>query len=920
MRNIHQKKNDLGRFDSLEHLWRCLPKGALPGDYAHVGNDIFVWDEHQHNWMLDTYANTDAYLLLQQTGDLDLMGDLRVGGRMTARQHARFKGDVTIEGNLDCRYVKQHDRGFFPHSGTLLQAVPTPKKGDWALVGIDERPQLWQCTTPGEWERVGVVNLENAFDLEAYNKTRDIVEDIARMGYVFEGVAFPQTNPRRTNDHNIFYLSSQPGTYVHFDNIEVHQVSALLWNLDENKQGRWSAVALLDDIVVDTRNITDGAVTLEKLSDGVLKHIDDKDRAIDNKIINIRQQLSGTVKSITINGNSNNKYRPDSNGNVNLVIAQGGAQGDETLAAQVQTNANDIADIKDQIEDVLQNGAKGIMIIGEWVHDDPAEKYVSPVIGSTWYDPVDKILYVSDGQQWQVTELDTEMVYADLVNDRILGFDGEDFWTIASNEGEKRMVVACKLWTANIDRAFWQQGAILDQDYAYDYTAKKLYQYDAEMPDGQHWQERQLKDTCLYIDAVNDKAYRWDRMAADMKPISQNIDIDRELSSSSENPVQNKAVQAAVSTLNTSVGQHATRLATLEGNITAITRTIAQLPDAETTRSMWKALLGTDEPVPLRSTPPLQPQVGTKYLDLQRGKVMRCTALDGQPSTFIIRLRLRTGQTKTVAGSAPMVIRPCEGEQISLLIEAGWDLGFAHDLPSPTATTLSSRFAQALEDAGYNGRYTVEDEQAVDNDIIENERAVKFTIQTIHNRPLETLLTDVWRESSPQAIKDVLFVSYSRLQAYFAFQKDSDTDEYVSIDSNVQGRYDTYAEDDTQTGQQAIIPLMLQINDDAGEILAIAQEINAIAQEIAALAQNIVTKNDEDWTRITSQNAMYAAGPTEDLPDDPSLIIEGMCYYDTTIHKPVWAVNTAQQDESPSYAWLDAAGENPYTIPAELGE
>ena len=65
------------------------------------------------------------------------------------------------------------------------------------------------------------------------------------------------------------------GKYVHFGNIEVRNVSALLWTLGEDGTGGWTAKTLLDDIIMDTRNIVDGAVSLEKLSDGVIKYFDD---------------------------------------------------------------------------------------------------------------------------------------------------------------------------------------------------------------------------------------------------------------------------------------------------------------------------------------------------------------------------------------------------------------------------------------------------------------------------------------------------------------------------------------------------------------------------------------------------------------------------------------------------------------------
>ena len=908
MRNIHQKKNNLGRFESLEQLWRCLPKGASQGDYAYVGNEIFIWDEHQHNWMLDTYVNTDSYLLLEQSGDLDLMGDLRVGGRMTARHHARFKGDVTIEGRLVCKHIKQHDRGFFPDAETLMHSVPSPMKGDWALVGTNERPQLWQCTTPGEWERVGEADLENAFNLEEYNHVRDIVDDIANMGYVFAGVARPEINPHTPNDHNVFYLSAQPGRYVHFDNIEVHTVSVLLWTVDESGRGEWMAKTILDDIMADTRNIKDGAVSLEKLSDGVLKYIDDKDRALHSKIINVEQQLSGTVKSITINGTQNPKHKPDNNGNVNLVIASGGEGEDESLAAQVQQNTDDIADIMQMIEDGDIGGGEEckVVLISRWETGDPTDAS-SGSEGDGWYNPTTKKFYVHDGTQWVETPLDVNKVYFDLVYDRILGFGGRTFWVITSGDVVAHQVVVCKAWIPNSpnDTTFPAGTSFSNGDFAYATNPRKLYQYDAERAT---WVMATLYDTCLYVQASQSKIYRWDSTSLDMVPISQNITVDSAMSSTSTNPVQNKVINSELATIKSNVSSNASGISSLQSGLYTLSEKVATIVDTENLRDLWRALLGVDQLVPLLYEPPLTPEVGTTYLNLNNGKVYRCSALNGSPSTFIVRLRLQAKHNKTVAGTQAFSIKPCKGEEISMLIEDGWDLGVANDLPSGTANTFVSRFKKALDDAGYTGKYTATDENAEDNPIIDNERSVKFAIQTLHNRPLETLLNEVYRDTG--SLRDVIFSPYSRMQVYYAYAQDPDTQEYYSIDDNVEGDYDTYQEVSTQPDQNAIIPTIIRLNEDADEILSIANEIQNLAAEIATEADNIVTKADADWQRIVNQPSMYGAGSTADRPDEP---VEGMCYYDTTIQKPVWAHNVADPGDPDDFVWLDATGQDPYS-------
>ena len=107
----HNKTNFLGRFKSLAHVWIHYPCGGNKGDWLTVGHDTYIWNDEQHNWTLDTYANTDSYALIHQTGDLMLMGNLHVGGQTVARQKAVFKDDVTIEGELHCRRLRGRDRG-----------------------------------------------------------------------------------------------------------------------------------------------------------------------------------------------------------------------------------------------------------------------------------------------------------------------------------------------------------------------------------------------------------------------------------------------------------------------------------------------------------------------------------------------------------------------------------------------------------------------------------------------------------------------------------------------------------------------------------------------------------------------------------------------------------------------------------------
>ena len=390
---LHKYKNNLGRFISLACVWSTYPCGGNQGDFLTIGHKTYIWDKEQHNWILDTYANSDSYALLHQTGDLMLLGDLRVGGKAVVRRRAVFKDDVIIEGQLICRHTKGKDKGLFDSFDSLNAAVPCPHTGDWALVGTNATPQLWTCQQNRQWQLQGTVALSDSFNLDGYNLARDIVGDLAAMGYVFGGVADVSTNPHTPPNYNVVYLTSQPGRYTNFDNIEVKYLSALMWNHDPNmaKGGYWTAHAILGKVFVNTENIADGAVTTGKIANGAvttekiangavtldktagLTNYVDEHIAMEtqarasalNALSSAIARIDGqAVKSVSVN--SGEKKFPDDNGNVNLVIAQGGGGGDEDLAAQVEANTSAIkanaSDIKANASAIvtLQNAVEAI--------------------------------------------------------------------------------------------------------------------------------------------------------------------------------------------------------------------------------------------------------------------------------------------------------------------------------------------------------------------------------------------------------------------------------------------------------------------------------------------------------------------------------------------------------------------------------
>lgn len=278
MRNKWKKIYNLGCYGSLAAVWQQFPEGGNPGEYLHVGAVVYFWDAAQGNWRADVYEHTDSYRLTHQEGDLAVSNDLTVGGRLKIMQHAVVKRDLRVEGDLICRHLRGHDQGLFTSHDRLLEACPSPYRGDWALVGTDAQPALWSCEKEGCWQCVSdQLPLGDSFQLDAYNEAKAVVDDIRAAGYVFGGVAHPaMTNPVQPSDYNVFYLTSEPGVYEAFGGIKVKCLSALLWNhatdTDRNgtADGQWTAQAILGHAFVQTENIADEAVTTPKLADGVI--------------------------------------------------------------------------------------------------------------------------------------------------------------------------------------------------------------------------------------------------------------------------------------------------------------------------------------------------------------------------------------------------------------------------------------------------------------------------------------------------------------------------------------------------------------------------------------------------------------------------------------------------------------------------
>ena len=92
------------------------------------------------------------YRLLHHEGDVAIDNDLMVGGRLAVAQHARFKHTVYVEGTLVYRHLRGMDCGLFDTIEALQHVHPSPRRGQWAIVGTTvDQLALYACQTHGIW-------------------------------------------------------------------------------------------------------------------------------------------------------------------------------------------------------------------------------------------------------------------------------------------------------------------------------------------------------------------------------------------------------------------------------------------------------------------------------------------------------------------------------------------------------------------------------------------------------------------------------------------------------------------------------------------------------------------------------------------------------------------------------------------------
>lgn len=68
-------------------------------------------------------------------GDVSVGRNVRTGGDATVAGHATVNRDLKVKGWLYAQNIKGAEKGLFPDAVTLRKVYPTPRAGDWAMVG-----------------------------------------------------------------------------------------------------------------------------------------------------------------------------------------------------------------------------------------------------------------------------------------------------------------------------------------------------------------------------------------------------------------------------------------------------------------------------------------------------------------------------------------------------------------------------------------------------------------------------------------------------------------------------------------------------------------------------------------------------------------------------------------------------------------
>ena len=148
--------NNLGSFSDINAVWARYPEGGHEGDYLTIAGVKHRWNKYHRIWESSSMVTaTRARRVDTVGGDLHVNNDTVIGDELLVRGNSRFEGDVTVEGMLYAKKVKQPNKGFFQNEEALTNRYPSPEVGWWATVGDVMPGTVYRCESEGIWTNTG---------------------------------------------------------------------------------------------------------------------------------------------------------------------------------------------------------------------------------------------------------------------------------------------------------------------------------------------------------------------------------------------------------------------------------------------------------------------------------------------------------------------------------------------------------------------------------------------------------------------------------------------------------------------------------------------------------------------------------------------------------------------------------------------
>lgn len=157
-----------------------------------------------------------AYEQKHINGDAVVGHDAVVGGDLKVNGRSHFKGNVKIDGWLDCPNLASPHKGFFTTEGELKAAHPSPQEGWVAVVGSNPPAGKVYRVENGKWintnnDSTGSLN----GDVNAYSKqVGELASDLQELSAKLSHATVTQVAPLYDNNGNlVIETEKSDGTY-----------------------------------------------------------------------------------------------------------------------------------------------------------------------------------------------------------------------------------------------------------------------------------------------------------------------------------------------------------------------------------------------------------------------------------------------------------------------------------------------------------------------------------------------------------------------------------------------------------------------------------------------------------------------------------------------------------------------------------